>query len=272
VAEPQWTLNGRAVVAGDASASRPATSVSDAPASQPAMSVSDPTLSTPIDILLSDRSAFTAEEDAEIQRAMARHKVDREHPVIQVVVEMLLYRRQYRELLAEFKLVAREVKNTQKPGVSLIVQPTAGRPAATGALYALVIVAIGVVAWLAGQAIGETQSEARLRAAVPQVATLLTTRPGQAALGLVRDNGDALPKLLSQCHTFVDRGRDAMSCTLWARGTGVPLTMATPLDHVLATIAAVPAWPVVLLIAIVAGVRFAWHNGRHAAARASRGW
>jgi hypothetical protein len=94
------------------------------------------------------------------------------------------------------------------------------------------------------------------RAAVPQVATLLTTRPGQAALG----------------HTFVDRGRDAMSCTLWARGTGVPLTTPTPLDQVLATIAAVPAWPVVLLIAIVAGVRFAWHNGRHAAARASRGW
>jgi hypothetical protein len=38
-----------------------------------------------------------------------------------------------------------------------------------------------------------------------------------------------------------------MSCTLWARGTGLPLTMATPLDHVLATIAAVPAWPVLLL-------------------------
>jgi hypothetical protein len=51
-----------------------------------------------------------------------------------------------------------------------------------------------------------------------------------------------------------------MSCTLWARGTGLPLTMATPLDHVLATIAAVPAWPVVLLIAIVAGVWFAWRN------------
>jgi hypothetical protein len=27
--------------------------------------------------------------------------------------------------------------------------------------------------------------------------------------------------------------RDAMSCTLWARGTGLPLTMATTLDHVL---------------------------------------
>jgi hypothetical protein len=67
------------------------------------------------------------------------------------------------------------------------------------------------------------------RAAVPQVATLLTTRPGQAALGIVRDSGDALPKLLSKCHSFVDRGRDAMSCTLWARGAGLSLTTATPL-------------------------------------------
>jgi hypothetical protein len=64
------------------------------------------------------------------------------------------------------------------------------------------------------------------RAAVPQVATLLTTRPGQAALGIVRDSGDALPKLLSKCHSFVDRGRDAMSCTLspLSRVCGLPGT------------------------------------------------
>jgi len=45
--------------------------VSDSAVAKPATSVSDPTPSTPIDILLADRSAFTAEEDAEIQRGFA---------------------------------------------------------------------------------------------------------------------------------------------------------------------------------------------------------
>jgi cbb3-type cytochrome oxidase subunit 3 len=50
------------------------------------------------------------------------------------------------------------------------------------------------------------------------------------------------------------------------------LATPTALDNALATIAAVPAWPVVLLIVIVAGVVFAWRKGRNAAVRASRAW
>jgi hypothetical protein len=100
----------------------------------------------------------------------------------------------------------------------------------------------------------------------------LTTPAGRAALSLVRDNGDALPKILSQCHRFVSGGRDAMSCTLWAQGTGLPLTTPTPLDRAMATIAAVPAWPVVLLIAVGVGVWLVLRKRPSTSVRAGRAW
>jgi hypothetical protein len=296
MAEPKWTVNGRATPTTGEPASEPATATATAGEAVAAQPAKQPTPMTPLDALLTDPSFFTAEEDAEIQRTMAAHKVDRLHPVIQNSVEQLLYRRQYREdwrkyQEAQTKMVARiedvqektlarveelvtrieamspDVKSARKSGPPLVVQP-----AASAAIYACITGVVGVIAWLAGQGIGATQSAAQLRAAAPQVATLLTTRPGQAALGLVRDNGDALPKILSQCHTFLDHGRDAMSCTLWARGTGVPLTTPTVLDNALAVIAAIPAWPVVLLMVVGAAVWFARRSGRNAAARASRAW
>jgi len=299
MAEPKWTVNGRAAPTAGEPAPEPATATAIASEVVAAQPVKQPMPMTPLDALLTDPSFFTAEEDAEIQRTMAAHKVDRLHPVIQNSVEQLLYRRQYREdwrkyQEAQTKMVARvedvqektlarveelvtrieamspDVKSARKSGPSgppLVVQP-----AASAAIYACITGLIGVIAWLVGQGIGATQSAAQLRAAAPQVATLLTTRPGQAALGLVRDNGDALPKILSQCHAFVDRGRDAMSCTLWARGTGVPLTTPTALDYALATIAAVPAWPVALLIAVLVGVWLVLRKRQSASVKASRAW
>jgi hypothetical protein len=287
VAEPQWTVNGRAVPAGENAPVAPSGSDGAKVKAEPTIAAGSPRTTVspdnekPLDKLLADRTRFSAEEDAEIQRAMVSHNVDREHPVIQVVVEMILYRRQYSELLNKFEAVAKRVSEPvdklqaavrensvqQKRPVSLVIQPSAA-----AAIYAIVLVAIAAVAWIVGQGVGMAESEARLRAAAPQVAALLTTRPGQAALGILRDNGDALPSIMSHCRTFVDNGRDAQSCTLWARGTGVPLTILTPLDHALQIAGAVPAWPfVIILVAGGVGILL-WRSGRRSAVKAARGW
>ena len=112
MAEPKWTVNGRATSTAGEPASEPATATAIAGEAVAAQPVKQPTPMTPLDALLTDPSFFTAEEDAEIQRTMAAHKVDRLHPVIQNSVEQLLYRRQYREdwrkyQEAQTKMVAR---------------------------------------------------------------------------------------------------------------------------------------------------------------------
>lgn len=112
MAEPKWTVNGRATSTAGEPASEPATATAIAGEAVAAQPAKQPTPMTPLDALLTDPSFFTAEEDAEIQRTMAAHKVDRLHPVIQNSVEQLLYRRQYREdwrkyQEAQTKMVAR---------------------------------------------------------------------------------------------------------------------------------------------------------------------
>jgi hypothetical protein len=63
-----------------------------------------------------------------------------------------------------------------------------------------------------------------------------------------------------------------MSCTLWARGTGLPLTMATPLESCARDHCGSTGMTGSAPYRHCRGVWFAWRNGRHAAARVRRGW
>ena len=116
--------------------------------------------------------------------------------------------------------------------------------------YALGIIAIAVVAllsWLAGA----TVTEARAKYANAAVATLLTTPAGHAALHLLETNGDGLPANLSRCRPYVEHGRKAMTCELWAQSAGGVLRHDTILSLAWDRLNDLPAWPF-LSTAIVA--------------------
>jgi len=108
--------------------------------------------------------------------------------------------------------------------------------------YAVGIIAIALVAllsWLASA----TVTEARTKYANATVATLLTTPAGHAALHLLETNGDGLPANLSRCRPFVEHGRKAMTCELWAQSAGGVLRHDTILSLAWERLNDLPAWP-----------------------------
>jgi len=306
-----WTINGRpmpsespteprapddnAVAAAPGRPRAGGTSVKFPPAASPSDVAQPQVIATmgsasPLDRLLADRSTFSAEEEAEIARAMARHHVDRDHPVIQVVVEMLLYRRGFTEILAKMTAAAEAtgalLEATRVDPAARATAPAAratapaahvSPPAAAGrtaivAMIATIVIVVAIIGGIVGRSVGSVEQDAALRARSPQIATLLTTATGAAALQLVRDNGNALPSILRRCHRFSDHGRPAETCSVWTEGTGVPLTPMTVYDYTRRTVLALPAWPVALILFVLLGFRVAWRKGRTAAGKAARGW
>lgn len=204
---------------------------------------------------------FTAEEQAERMRAQLRHGVGDDHPVMMVISEMILYRRQYREILEEFKRVAGDVRRPAAPAAVRL--PAAAWPWAALTLVAIATAAIAALAWFAGA----TAATAELRTTAPAVARVLTTQAGRAALKLLETNGDALPTNLARCRPFVEAGRRALNCNLWADGSAPVMTPDNAIARVWAAFLALPAWPLAAVVVVGLAIAAGRAAGRQAARR-----
>lgn len=203
---------------------------------------------------------FTAEEQAERMRAQLRHGVGDDHPVMMVISEMILYRRQYREILEEFKRVATDVR---RPASAPVRMPPAAWPWAALALVLIATAAITALAWFAGASV----ATAGLRTTSPAVAKVLTTPAGRAALQLLKSNGDALPTNLARCRPFLEGGRRALNCNLWADGSTSALTPDNPIARAWAAFLALPAWPLAAVVLVALAIAAGRSAGRRDARR-----
>ena len=145
-------------------------------------------------------------------------------------------RRAYKLLDAiQFELV-KAVKNqhvapTHGPPSPIIIRPTF-----SAAIYVVVAVLLAAIAAYVSFAVTSTTADARFVAAQPQIAKLITTPGGKAALTLLSANGDGLAAELKRCIQRDERGRTAITCTFWADGTAyaLPQTPGDALVQILA--------------------------------------
>jgi len=121
---------------------------------------------------------------------------------------------------------------------------------ATATLLAIAACFVAVIAWFAGA----TTTAAQLRYANAAVATMLTTPAGHAAWSLLEANGDELPANLAACRSFVQHGRRAMECNLWAEPAGSIVRADSVLGRSLVWIASAPAWPLVIVLFFLAAI------------------
>lgn len=97
---------------------------------------------------------------------------------------------------------------------------------------------VGLTAWFGGA----TVAIANARFSNARVATLLTTRAGAAALGILDANGADLPGNLTRCRRFTIHGRSAQDCVLWNQGPA-RAAQRDPLSNLLLALQGLPAWP-----------------------------
>lgn len=122
---------------------------------------------------------------------------------------------------------------------------TVQRSATIDALGIIALLVVALLSWFGSAAV----TEARAHYANAAVAKVLTTPAGHAALRLIETNGDGLPPNLSRCRPYVEHGRKAMTCELWAEPAGGILRHDTPLSIAWEWLNALPTWPF-LVIAI----------------------